>query len=83
LLPVGALETASQLAEQAIEEEISGNEQVAKVVEALETQYDAFAGGDSRGNLMAELKTMPSADELGAEFERFLSEFDDPGEMPS
>ncbi|NDL56338.1 proteasome assembly chaperone family protein [Phytoactinopolyspora mesophila] len=78
LLPVQELQTASEMAERAVQEEVNGNEQVAEVVEALETQYDAFAGGNSRGNLMAELKTMPTADEIGAEFEKFLSEADDP-----
>lgn len=78
LLPSGALQEASEKTEELVREQVESNEQVARVVHALETQYDAFDGGDSRGNLIAEPKTMPTADEIGAEFERFLSEFNGP-----
>jgi predicted ATP-grasp superfamily ATP-dependent carboligase len=78
LLPVGGLLEASEKAEQLVREQVAGNEQVARVVEALETQYDAFDGGETRGNLIAELKAMPTADEIGAEFERYLSEAEPP-----
>ena len=40
----------------------------------LEQQYDAVAGAETRGNLVAEPAELPSADELGADFERFLAE---------
>ncbi|NED97530.1 PAC2 family protein [Phytoactinopolyspora alkaliphila] len=83
LLPVGALVDASEKAEQMVSEQVAGNEQVARVVEALETQYDAFDGGESRGSLVAELKAMPTADEIGAEFERYLSEADPPDDIES
>lgn len=76
LLPVGALREASDQADQMVREQVAANEQVAKVVQALETQYDAFDGGGSRGNLIAEPKAVPTADEIGAEFERFLAEYD-------
>jgi hypothetical protein len=43
------------------------------VVHALENQYDAFiAGRDS--SLLLEHADLPTADELGAELERFLAE---------
>lgn len=78
LLPVDELVEASEQAERLVQEQVEGNEQVAKVVQALESQYDAFDGGDTRGSLIAEPKTMPTADELGAEFERYLADFDRP-----
>ncbi|WP_129668242.1 proteasome assembly chaperone family protein [Phytoactinopolyspora endophytica] len=80
LLPTESLVEASEQAERLVHEQVEGNEKVARVVEALETQYDAFAGGDARGNLVAELKTMPTAEEIGAEFERFLSDLEPPDE---
>jgi hypothetical protein len=49
------------------------------VVRALERQYDAYAGGEARGSLLAaaESTDLPSGDEIGAEFERFLAELDE------
>ncbi len=44
------------------------------LVRGLEHQYDAVAGAETRGNLVAEPVDLPSADELGAEFERFLAD---------
>jgi hypothetical protein len=41
-------------------------------VRALEQQYDAFTA--NRENLLAGDDQMPTAEELGAEFERFLAE---------
>lgn len=51
-----------------------GGEELVALVRGLEHQYDAVAGAESRGNLVAEPAELPSADELGAEFERFLAE---------
>jgi hypothetical protein len=45
------------------------------VVRALEEQYDRFAEGAARNSLLAEgVDRMPTAEELGSEFERFLAE---------
>ena len=43
------------------------------MVRALEEQYDAFVAG-RESSLLAEDRAMPTADELGAELERFLAE---------
>ena len=65
------------LAEQAqrvrdeIDSQVSGSEEVAGVVTALEQQYDAFLSARGRG-LLAGDAPLPTADELGAEFEAFL-----------
>ncbi|NEE04234.1 proteasome assembly chaperone family protein [Phytoactinopolyspora halotolerans] len=83
LLPTGSLLEASEQAERLVQEQVAENEQVARVVQALETQYDAFVGGDARGNLIAEPKTMPTAEEIGAEFERFLADLDPPDDESS
>jgi hypothetical protein len=79
LLPTEALLEASDVTDRLVSEQVAANEQVAKVVRALESQYDAFTGGEARGNLIAEQRAIPSADEIGAELERFLADIDDSG----
>jgi len=51
-----------------------GDEELTTLVSGLENQYDAVAGAESRGNMLAEPVDIPSADEIGLEFERFLAE---------
>ena len=46
---------------------------MAEVVQSLEEQYDAFTAGQE-GLLGDDPDNMPTAEELGAEFERFLAE---------
>ncbi|HEX2313182.1 MAG TPA: PAC2 family protein [Thermomonospora sp.] len=74
VLPSDALREAAARTEADIAQQVAGNDEVQKVVQALEQQYDAFAGGTERESLLAEEKDMPTAEELGAEFERFLAE---------
>ena len=52
----------------------TGSEEVAAVVHALEEQYDAFTRNIGRTSLLAGSTELPTADELGAEFERFLAQ---------
>ena len=66
-LPIGSLVDAAQAADAEIHRQVAESDEVAQVVEALERQYDAFI--QTVGNT-----DLPSADELGAEFERFLAE---------
>lgn len=51
-----------------------GDEELVALVQGLEHQYDAAAGAETRGNMLAEPMDIPSADEIGQEFERFLAE---------
>jgi hypothetical protein len=51
-----------------------GDEELTALVSGLENQYDAVAGAESRGNMLAEPMDIPTADEIGMEFERFLAE---------
>ncbi|MCU1673226.1 MAG: hypothetical protein JWN77_1339 [Frankiales bacterium] len=71
-LPLDLLEAAAATAREAIDEQVAGAPEVAEVVHALENQYDAFLAG--RGVSLLEDADLPSADELGAELERFLAE---------
>ena len=66
-LPTTALEEAAAQTRTAISEQVQGSEEVARVVHALEEQYDAYVRGRSRTSLLAsEDRALPSADELGA-----------------
>jgi hypothetical protein len=56
---------------------LAANEEVADVVEALERQYDAFERAEESGSgLLAEEQRLPTGEELGKEFERFLAGLD-------
>lgn len=56
-----------------------GDGELVSVVRGLESQYDAVAGSMTRESLIAEPVDLPSADDLGAEFERFLADREDDG----
>jgi PAC2 family protein len=71
-LPAEPLREAAALTDAEIARQVEGSDEVAEVVRALEAQYDAFNA--DRQDLMAQPENMPTADELGAQFERFLAE---------
>jgi predicted ATP-grasp superfamily ATP-dependent carboligase len=73
VVPRSDLLSAAEQTREAIAEQIAGSEEVARVVTALEQQYDAYAGGRERRSLLAtDDSALPSADELAAEVEHFL-----------
>ena len=69
LFAVSGKELAKQVAE---------NSEVAEIVRALEQQYDAFVSSTGR-SLLAQSAPLPTADELGAQFEAFLADREGPG----
>jgi predicted ATP-grasp superfamily ATP-dependent carboligase len=72
-LPGDALREAAELTDAEIARQVEGSEEVTEVVRSLEEQYDAFNAG--RQDLLAgQPENMPTAEELGAQFERFLAE---------
>jgi len=74
-LPGGPLLDAAESAEAEITRQVENSNEVADVVAALERQYDVFTEAGNRRSLLAETtEHMPTADELGTEFERFLAE---------
>lgn len=73
-LDPAALEPAARLATAEIERQVESSAEIAAVVTALEEQYDSFARSIGRTNLLADTSDLPTADELGAEFERFLAQ---------
>jgi predicted ATP-grasp superfamily ATP-dependent carboligase len=76
LAPEGLSEAAAS-ARVEVAELVAANDEVATVVRRLEEQYDAFARSVGRTSLLAQEGELPTADELGAEFERFLAERDE------
>ncbi|WP_029288777.1 proteasome assembly chaperone family protein [Cellulomonas sp. HZM] len=74
-----ALDAAASEATAEIERQVEESQEISTVVHALEEQYDAFARSSERGSLLARSADLPTADELGAEFERFLAEQGDEG----
>ncbi len=75
-LPVDALDEAAEATRVALDEQVASAPEVAEVVHQLEAQYDAFVRGRGQSLLAGEIteSDLPTADELGAELERFLAE---------
>lgn len=72
-LSLDALVDAARTTRAAIDAQVEDSAEVAQVVRALETQYDAFVAGTGR-SLLAEGARLPTADEIAAEFERYLAD---------
>lgn len=81
--PLRALSEAATAVHSKIDEQVRASEEVAQVVAALEQQYDAFIAAQENRSLLARDEDLPSGEELGAEFERFLAQhaddYKDPG----
>ena len=76
-LPAGELLEAATSVRAQIDEQVGASEEVGAVVRALEQQYDAYLVG-SRRSLLAEMGgSLPTADELGDELEKFLADQQD------
>lgn len=73
-LPVGELEVAAEEIGAAIDRQVAESEEVQAVVSALEQQFDAISRAADRAGLLAEPTPLPTAEEIGAEFEAFLAE---------
>jgi len=72
-IPLAPLAEAAAEIRAKIDEQVDASVEVAQVVEALERQYDAFVAAQENRSLLAQ-EDLPSGDELGAEFERFLAQ---------
>jgi predicted ATP-grasp superfamily ATP-dependent carboligase len=73
-LPLKALEEAAADIQTKVDEQVGSSSEVAQVVAALERQYDAFIAAQENRSLLTRDEDLPSGDELGAEFERFLAQ---------
>ncbi|WP_298748069.1 PAC2 family protein [uncultured Serinicoccus sp.] len=73
VLPTTDLVAMAGLTRGRIEDELASNEEAREVVEGLEKRYDHFIEGQRRKSLLAaEVANLPSAEEIGAQFEAFL-----------
>lgn len=79
-LPLAALGEAAARVREQVDAQVNGNEEVEAVVKALERQYDTYVTAQERqASLLATENDLPSGEELGAEFERFLAQLDGEG----
>jgi hypothetical protein len=73
-LPTGQLREAAKIVRDEVDKQVADDEQASRLVASLEQQYDAFLRG-RQGNLLAGSNgPLPTAEELGAELERYLAE---------
>jgi predicted ATP-grasp superfamily ATP-dependent carboligase len=82
VFPADALREAAHRTDLEIARQVEGSEEVTEVVQQLEQQYDEFAAASNGGTLADEAENMPTAEELGAQFERFLAEQQGRGDSP-
>ena len=73
-IPTAALRTSAAETRAQIDEQVEASPEIAEVVHALEAQYDAYLGGSGRDLLAGRGSGFPTADELGAELEKFLAD---------
>jgi hypothetical protein len=76
-LPLGSLPDATREAQESIAGLVGQSEELVELVRTLETQYDAVVATraeslEATGSVAGQ--PLPTADELGAELERFLAE---------
>ena len=73
-LPTGTLRADADSVRADVDTQVAEDEQATRLVNSLEQQYDAFLRG-RQGNLLADANDpLPTAEELGAELERFLAQ---------
>ena len=73
-IPTDALARSAAEVFDKINEQVAASAEVAQVVDALERQYDAFVAAQENRSLLARDEDLPSGEEIGAEFERFLAQ---------
>lgn len=81
LIDLTALREQARGREAEIAQYLESNAEVRDVVAGLEQQYDAFRTAEEQGaGLLADDQPLPTGDELGREFERFLAGLDEAGD---
>ena len=88
LLGTDELRESATAVREEVDRQIGENGEAADLVRSLEQQYDAFMRGraseQSGQNLLSRSGPLPTAEELGAELERFLAnQSNPPGEPPA
>lgn len=75
-LPVEGLREAAETNRTEIDAQISASAENTAVVATLEQQFDTFQAARADSGLLGGAGQVPSAEEIGAEFERFLADQD-------
>jgi predicted ATP-grasp superfamily ATP-dependent carboligase len=75
-LPTETLREAAEAHRTEVDEQIGRSSENLAVVAALEEQYDSFTAAREGTDLLGATGEVPSAEEIGAEFERFLADQD-------
>ncbi|MCF6743774.1 PAC2 family protein [Blastococcus sp. KM273128] len=75
-LPTESLREAAELHRTEVDAQIARSADNVAVVAALEEQYDSFTAAREGTDLLGGAGEVPSAEEIGAEFERFLADQD-------
>ncbi|HNJ79311.1 MAG TPA: PAC2 family protein, partial [Marmoricola sp.] len=75
----GSLEQAAIQNRVEIDEQVAQSDELRQLVRGLEEQYDAFhsARTGEATNLLAQDRPLPTGEEIGSEFERFLAGLED------
>jgi predicted ATP-grasp superfamily ATP-dependent carboligase len=81
-VPDDALREAARRTDAEIDRQVEASSEVTEVVQALEQQYDAAVEADPQEGLLVDPENMPTAEELGEQFERFLAEQQGPANPP-
>jgi predicted ATP-grasp superfamily ATP-dependent carboligase len=81
-VPDDALSEAARRTDAEIDRQVEASSEVTEVVQALEQQYDAAVEADPQEGLLVDPENMPTAEELGEQFERFLAEQQGPANPP-
>jgi predicted ATP-grasp superfamily ATP-dependent carboligase len=77
-LATDGLRSDAEETESEIARYLADNDEVAQVVAGLEQQYDSFQRAEQSGtSLLADNEPLPTGEEIGAQFERFLAGLDD------
>jgi hypothetical protein len=82
LLPTAALHEAAAIMRAEVDAQVAQAEEASALVRGLEQQYDAYLRGKAGADLLASAGPLPTADQLGAELERFLADRTKPGDLP-
>jgi hypothetical protein len=72
-LPTADLIEAAQQTAADIDAQVASSSEVAEIVRAVEEQYDAFLAEQRQPSTLGDPDELPTADELGAELERYLA----------
>lgn len=81
-LPTTALHEAAEVMRASVDAQVAKADEIAAHVHGLEEQYDALIESRQGTSLLADMSSLPTADELGAELERFLAEQSGPSSEP-